>query len=39
MIRSVPRDPLYVRDARAGRYVPLTAASLGALGIAAFAQD
>jgi len=33
------RDALYVRDAQAGRYVPLTAASLAALGIAPFAGD
>ena len=33
------RDPLYVRDARAGRYVPLTDAALAALGVAAFAGD
>jgi fatty-acyl-CoA synthase len=32
-------DPLFVRDARAGRYVPLTDASLAALGIAPFAGD
>lgn len=33
------RDALYVRDARAGTYVPLTAATLSALGIAPFAGD
>ena len=33
------RDALYVRDAQAGCYVPLSAASLAALGIAAFAGD
>ena len=33
------RDPLFVRDARAGRYVPLTAAALAALGIAPFLGD
>jgi fatty-acyl-CoA synthase len=33
------RDALYVRDAQAGRYVPLTQASLAALGIAAFTGD
>jgi fatty-acyl-CoA synthase len=33
------RDALYVRDAQAGRYVPLTQASLAALGIAAFIGD
>ena len=33
------RDELYVRDAQAGRYVPLSATSLAALGIAAFAGD
>ena len=32
-------DPLFVRDARAGSYVPLTDAALAALGIAAFAGD
>jgi fatty-acyl-CoA synthase len=32
-------DPLFVRDARAGRYVPLTDASLAALRIAPFAGD
>ncbi len=32
-------DPLFVRDARAGCYVPLTDAALAALGIAAFAGD
>jgi len=32
-------DPLYVRDAQAGRYVPLTDASLSALGIAPFGGD
>jgi fatty-acyl-CoA synthase len=31
--------PLFVRDARAGRYVPLTAATLAALNIAPFAGD
>ena len=33
------RDPLFVRDARAGTYVPLTEASLAALGLAPFAGD
>jgi fatty-acyl-CoA synthase len=32
-------DPLLVRDARAGRYVPLTVATLAALNIAPFAGD
>jgi len=32
-------DALFVRDARAGCYVPLTEAALGALGIAPFAGD
>jgi fatty-acyl-CoA synthase len=32
-------DPLFVRDARAGRYLPLSAATLAALGIAPFAGD
>jgi fatty-acyl-CoA synthase len=32
-------DPLFVRDARAGRYVPLTAAALAALNIAPFGGD
>ena len=32
-------DALYVRDAHAGTYLPLTAASLAALGIAVFAGD
>jgi hypothetical protein len=30
---------LFVRDARRGRYVPLTEPSLAALGIAPFAGD
>jgi fatty-acyl-CoA synthase len=33
------RDALFVRDARRGRYVPLTEPSLAALGIAPFAGD
>jgi fatty-acyl-CoA synthase len=33
------RDALYVRDAQAGRYLPLTATSLAGLGIAPFAGD
>jgi fatty-acyl-CoA synthase len=32
-------DPLFVRDARAGRYLPVSAATLAALGIAPFAGD
>jgi fatty-acyl-CoA synthase len=32
-------DPLFVRDARAGRYLPLTEASLAALNIAPFSGD
>jgi fatty-acyl-CoA synthase len=32
-------DPLFVRDASAQRYVPLTAQVLAALGIAAFMGD
>ena len=36
---SRTRDPLYVRDARAGSYQPLNAATLAALGIAPFAGD
>ena len=32
-------DPLYVRDARAGSYRPLSGAALAALGIAPFAGD
>jgi fatty-acyl-CoA synthase len=32
-------DPLFVRDARAGRYLPVNAATLAALGIAPFAGD
>jgi hypothetical protein len=31
--------PLFVRDARAGRYLPVNAATLAALGIAPFAGD
>ncbi len=33
------QDPLYVRDARAGTYLPVSAASLAALEIAPFAGD
>ena len=36
---SRTRDPLYVRDAKAGNYLPLNAATLAALGIAPFAGD
>jgi fatty-acyl-CoA synthase len=36
---SRTRDPLYVRDAKAGSYLPLNAATLAALAIAPFAGD
>jgi fatty-acyl-CoA synthase len=36
---SRTRDPLYVRDAKAGSYLPLNPPTLAALGIAPFAGD